>query len=83
MSVSEPWGSENVVEGATTAILLGPLDRKTLEEECSDHPKGVLWIGPGDAEGGNPPPPGLVITRITDSSEVIQKAIRGILGSEY
>ena len=82
--MSEIWLSETSGDGASTAILLGPIPEKNIEEECRSYPMGVLWIAPSDTTATRTEQsPNLILVRCTDSSESILEAIRHILRIKY
>ena len=47
--MSSIWLSETTSENALTAIVVGPLDEKTLLQEAETFQEGLLWISPSNA----------------------------------
>lgn len=82
--MSDTWLSETSAPNATTAILLGPIAQEVIDKECSDFPKGVLWItSPETNDGKNDRIPNLKVIHCSFPTETIREAVRKILLSEY
>ena len=82
--MSDIWLSKSSVPDASTVILLGPILEKTIEEECRNYPKGVLWLAPAETPSSITKKfPNLILVRCTDSEDSIRGAIGHILTIEY
>ena len=81
----KPWLSENHSPGSTTAVILGPVDEKSLGDQCSQHPDGVLWITvAGESDAPCPALPKLrQITVNATASDFPKEVLASFLGLNY